>query len=155
MGKCEIQFKADLENVSSLSVPADQDWTVFVKCSLCGEVHDKPVTMNESELLPLPPKGRTEANFVMKCKLCGRTSSMSIKSVKPYSASGEYQTVMTIDGRGFEVARWIPDRFVGAGVNDSGAEYEVEIEDLEDGWCDFDDRFDLPLSVLDIETRVI
>ncbi|KAG9389875.1 Protein of unknown function DUF866 eukaryotic [Carpediemonas membranifera] len=155
MGKQAFELKATLENVGSLVVSPDMPYNVQIKCSLCGEIHQKTVQLTEDHLEPIPPKNRSEAHFVMKCKGCGRVNSLSITKVTPYTQSESWQMVCELECRGFEVSEWYPRHFVGTGIEGAEeAKYEVELED-EEGWADYDERFDMPVSVLDLETRIV
>jgi hypothetical protein len=48
MVKLQLMFKADLENLVSVSPTSEINWYLKLKCSQCGEEHGKLITINES-----------------------------------------------------------------------------------------------------------
>ena len=50
MGKIDLQVKANLENVTEVFALPDDDWYFEVSCSKCGEVHDKKIYFNLTQV---------------------------------------------------------------------------------------------------------
>lgn len=78
MVKISLQIKANLEYVEELITShPNYSFSVKLKCLNCGEVSDKWHDIVESEKFPTRT-GRSETNYIEKCKLCGRENSLDI-----------------------------------------------------------------------------
>lgn len=78
MVKIGLQIKATLENIEELRTNHETyAYLLKIKCLGCGEVSDKLHDVTASERIPLKT-GRGDANFIKKCKLCGRENNMDI-----------------------------------------------------------------------------
>ncbi|KAI9203239.1 UPF0587 protein C1orf123 [Polychytrium aggregatum] len=155
MPKYNLQFKADVENLTDIKPAGDDyEWLLKIKCTSCSEVNPALVTVVESESHPIP-NSRGEANLVMKCKFCKTDGSGSLvsKSIKPYNLehSGNFSTVATFELRNLEVVGWKPS----VGFRAIGAESETVFEDidLQDDWTEYDEKAQESVSILNIETK--
>lgn len=78
MVKISLQIKATLEYVEELwTNHPDYNFSIKIKCLNCGEISDKWHDINESQKIP-SKTGRSETNYIEKCKLCGRENSLDI-----------------------------------------------------------------------------
>ncbi|KAK2547827.1 UPF0587 protein [Acropora cervicornis] len=92
MVRIALQFKANLENLTNVR-PDEDDfrWYLKLRCQNCGEETKDWVYMCLIENKPIRGS-RGTANFVSKCKLCGRENSMDIMkdSIKAYTDWSDY-----------------------------------------------------------------
>nr|XP_058951982.1 CXXC motif containing zinc binding protein-like isoform X1 [Pocillopora verrucosa] len=116
MVRIALQFKADLENLTNVK-PEGEDfrWYLKLQCQNCGEDTKDWIYMSLGESQAI--KGsRGNANFVSKCKLCGRENSMDIirDSISEYTIedSNTFKTMVAFDCRGLEPFDFSP-RFSG------------------------------------------
>lgn len=78
MVKISLQIQATLEYVEELyTCYPNYNFLLKLKCTNCGENSDKWHDIIESEKFA-GKTGRSENNFIAKCKLCGRENSMDI-----------------------------------------------------------------------------
>eukprot|EP00127_Corallochytrium_limacisporum_P000394 Clim_evm89s11 gene=Clim_evmTU89s11 len=156
MVKVGLYFNATLTNVTDLQ-PDGEDFNYMfkVQCGNCGEESEKFVGINKTETFELPGS-RGEANFVYKCKLCSRQSSIDIlpDTVKPYTEdhSGSPACILVMDCRGIE-----PVVFeVRDGWKCKGAETGTPFEDVdltEGDWAEYDEKNNEPTMISDIESE--
>lgn len=78
MVKIALQIKANLERIEKLYTNHPHyQWFVKLKCGSCGEVTEKFHDLSEDEKVVQKHK-RSEANLLIKCKLCSRENNMDI-----------------------------------------------------------------------------
>lgn len=78
MVKIGLQIKATLENVEELTTNhPNYNFLLKFKCLNCGEVSEKWHDIMESQTFPTKT-GKSETNYLAKCKLCARENSMDI-----------------------------------------------------------------------------
>ena len=79
MGKTiQLRIKASLENIEELKTNhPDHSFSFKLKCTGCGETSDKWHDVIESEKFP-GKTGRSENNYIAKCKMCGRENCLDI-----------------------------------------------------------------------------
>ena len=84
-----------------------------VMCCNCNEVTETPIYFIPNMVQDLQGS-KGQANYVAKCKLCERTSSIEFiqSSYKAYSLNEEWGDVATFECRGWEPVEFFPgDRF--------------------------------------------
>ncbi|KAJ1965376.1 hypothetical protein GGI12_000808 [Dipsacomyces acuminosporus] len=154
MVKLDLQFHAELLNVTNLA-PADPDfnWSFKVKCNSCNEETPNFITISAEDSNKISGS-RGEANFVMRCKFCGRESSASIEGQpKPYTAddSGSFVSILTLECRGLEPVDFEPrDGWVAEGA-ESQTPFEVDLSEGE--WYDYDEKAG-EVSITDIQFKI-
>lgn len=78
MGKLSLQINATLEGLEELYTNhPEYNFLIKVKCTSCGEESDKWHDVSEATTFP-GKTGKSENNFIAKCKLCGRENSLNI-----------------------------------------------------------------------------
>lgn len=79
MGKTiQCRIRARLENVKELKTNhPNHSFSLKLKCTGCGEVSEKWHDVTESEKFP-GKTGRSENNYIAKCKMCGRENCLDI-----------------------------------------------------------------------------
>lgn len=142
-----------MENINTLA-PSGEDfrWYLKIRCANCGEQPDKWVYVTLTESSPLKG-GRGSASLVAKCKMCGRENSIDIiaDSITPYDASGSFKTIVAFDCRGIEPVDFSPR--VGFKACGEATFEDVSLTELE--WTDYDDKANVPVSILEIEYQFI
>ncbi|KAM0749725.1 DUF866-domain-containing protein [Meredithblackwellia eburnea MCA 4105] len=165
MGKLKVSFKATLENVTDLQPLGDDfNWMFRLKCQSCHEEHPNWVGIDATEQRPLSGS-RGEANFVWKCTLCKRESSInfddSFKRDKAVytqedSESQKFATLAVLECRGCEIVQFDPKGTWTCKGVESGTKFpEVELSlDEPDGWTDYDEKSGSPVSVMEFESKI-
>ncbi|KAM3174050.1 hypothetical protein ACTXT7_011323 [Hymenolepis weldensis] len=157
MPNFELLFSAHLANVKEILPPdVNTDWFIKVKCTNCGEIHDKLVSVNSKESIPI--KGcRSSVNMCLKCKFCYRelTADIIEGSVKPYTGddSGQYRSIARFSCNALEPVEFsIQD---GWQVTSSSTNETVFSNvDLSPGeWTDYDDDAGVCLEIMEIQTN--
>lgn len=78
MGKLNLEIKATLEAIEEIYTNhPDYSFLLKLKCTNCGESSEKWHDVVESQTFP-GKTGKTENNYIAKCKLCGRESNLDI-----------------------------------------------------------------------------
>ncbi|KAL8291944.1 hypothetical protein RQP46_002202 [Phenoliferia psychrophenolica] len=165
MGKLKISFKATLENVTDLHpIGDDFNWMFRIKCSSCHEEHPNWIGIDATELRPMSGS-RGEANFVWKCTLCKRESSINFdnsfnraKAVYTLEDSDaqKFATMAVVECRGCEVIEFDPKgtwACKGAESNTPFPEVELSLDD-PDGWTDYDEKSAEPVSVAEFSSKI-
>ncbi|KAM7534371.1 hypothetical protein Aperf_G00000116389 [Anoplocephala perfoliata] len=154
----ELLLSAQLTNVKELLPPnEDTDWFIKIKCTNCGEIHEKFVSINSDESFEL--KGdRSSANLIVKCKFCGRelTADIVEGSTKAYieDDSGIFRPIIRLDCNGFEPVDF--SLRSGWQVASSVSETVFSDVDLSSGeWTDYDDKAGVCLEIMEIQTKFI
>ncbi|RXK35811.1 hypothetical protein M231_06905 [Tremella mesenterica] len=186
MVKLKVMISMELEGVTEV-VPAEEDFQYFftVMCSNCRETHPNIISFNVKDEVEITGS-RGHANFVWRCHNCKKENTASIiptppsKSISPtpYTTSGQWDTLISLDCRGLEftkfhfVGKWKcrPDVQVeeeGEGEGEGGGrgkgnrngkgkgkkqEFEVEFEDGR--WDDYDDINGIPVGINDNKSEI-
>lgn len=153
-----LQFKGDLENLESLTF-ADSEQEPFyfafeLECQGCRSLHANVVEFSKYSSESVQGS-RGEANFIMKCKECGKEGNINVasKTYGVYTAGSNFTDMATFDSRGWSIARYIPkNKFVAVGA-DSGAKFDVEFDDGE--WYDYDEKEAREVSITNSEWKII
>lgn len=78
MGKLSLEIKATLENVEEIYTNhPDYAFLLKLKCTSCGESSNKWHDVSECQTFP-GKTGRSENNYIAKCKLCSRENCLDI-----------------------------------------------------------------------------
>ena len=150
MVRIGLQIKATLENVKSFKSSTDRDftWRLQFTCTNCREVlpkyHDLSLT-NE-----IPDEHGKNVHFVCKCKMCSRTSNVTIEedSISYYGIEneGEYKTIVVFDCRGLEPIKLL----LGGGWSVTAVDDKDFFEDVdlsEAYWADYSTKIKEPVSI--------
>ncbi|KAL0209040.1 hypothetical protein P9112_011627 [Eukaryota sp. TZLM1-RC] len=121
-------------------------WTFVIKCSNCGQVHDSPVEVDITREEQVPGS-RGSANFILKCRGCSRTSSISHvgSQIKNKDKLDEICTKNKFDPaelngvfecRGFDIEEWL----LGPGfICTSESDQQLHADLTEGMWADVDE----------------
>jgi Eukaryotic protein of unknown function (DUF866) len=165
-------MKADLENVSSVSLRKDADLCITVKNPLSDyEVREK-IVLNPSVLVEQDESSRDDPHhFSLKWDGSKKASTLTILSEKEaktalkkkrhskkdctpsdYAESGEWHPILCVECRGLEPAVYFPgDEFV---ITSTGGTVFTEEVDLSDSdWADYDAEHDVPVGLSQIEFK--
>ncbi|XP_060522428.1 UPF0587 protein CG4646 [Cylas formicarius] len=156
MGKIALQIKAALENVEELkTIHPDYAFMLKLKCTGCGEVSDKWHDIVESQTFP-GKTGRSENNYIAKCKMCGRENSLDI--VKGSNASyrdydqGKFKSIVVFECRGIEPTEFTPGESWIVKVKESSRVFD-NIDLSEKEWVEYDEKIQQPVEISDMEFR--
>ncbi|EGE86866.2 DUF866 domain-containing protein [Blastomyces gilchristii SLH14081] len=153
-----LVLSAELSGVTNLR-PKDTEqnpyfYTFKVQCTSCREVHPNWVSFNRFEKLEVPGS-RGEANFVWKCRLCGRTHSASIPNgpIAYDESKSEGQKIIEFDCRGLEFTEFKADgEWEAKGAESSTAFSSVDLSDGE--WYDYDEKAGEEVSIKDVSWEI-
>eukprot|EP01041_Mallomonas_annulata_P000662 gene662-1279_t len=149
-----LKIKADLENVKQLMPVPDNNWQFNVK-SMDGEVREG-ITFSSSDSIDLEGS-RGTANFIMRWKGSREQCYIKVVDVKKCDGtykiddSGNFVTILGLECRGLEPLAWLPSTDFIAETN-NGKFMETDLSDND--WTDFDDEYDEPISVLNLEYKI-
>ncbi|KAJ3326747.1 hypothetical protein HDU76_012681 [Blyttiomyces sp. JEL0837] len=158
MPKYVLSLKAELENLTNLQPNgSNYEWSFKVVCTNCREEKDGFVQFNAEDEVPLPT-GRGEVNFVMKCPGCKSVGNATIlkETLKPYTKSGQFQPIVTIESRGMDFVGWQPTHgqsFKAEGEESGTTFDDIEFEDGTLDWVGYDDEGKCPVGVTEIEGK--
>jgi len=158
MPKIALELKAHLENLTNLRpVGDDFRWYVKMKCSNCGETSDhwQYVTLEETHEIP---NSRGSANYIQKCKLCSRQSSLDIMKESlgryDYEKNDKWQPIVVFECRGIEPVDFDPR----IGWAAEGAETNTRFKDInlsEKDWAEYDEKASEAVGVYELEHRFV
>jgi len=161
MPNVTIEVKAEVEGVTDIR-PADPStfvWGVKVRCTNCGEEREDEAYVSADETFEMPGS-RGEANLVVKCRLCERTSSLNVDigSIVPYSvdSSERWAPFVSFECRGIEplsISITSSQGLVGD-IVDSDPLRTVPISFEDDEFADYDEATDTSLGIYGWETRI-
>jgi len=152
MVKLILLFKANLNRIVSIEPEVDIEWNLKLKCSNCGEEHDKVVPVNEQQTESVSGS-RGTANLVIKCKFCKRENSINIvdKSRKIYTNNGKFAPIVTFDCRGIDILSInLGNGFKAKG--EKGVEFGVDFSDGD--WTEWDDSIKDAVGIENPETKL-
>ncbi|KAJ5811703.1 DUF866 domain protein [Penicillium riverlandense] len=153
-------LSADLQGVTALKPTDTEDNPYFysfrVKCTGCHEEHPNWVSFNRFEQHEIPGS-RGEANFVWKCRLCGKTHSASVisgpHSVEMKQDKRKGQKIIDMDCRGLEFTEFKPDGEWEAKGVESGTSFSA-IDLMEEEWYDYDEKAGEEVSIKELKWDV-
>ncbi|KAH8601329.1 hypothetical protein B0O99DRAFT_254373 [Bisporella sp. PMI_857] len=154
-----LTLTADLSGVTELRPNDTEDgpfWYTFkVQCTSCREIHPKYVSVSRFEENEMSGS-RGEANFVWKCKSCGRESSASIKAAPlAYNQASPptRQKIIEFDCRGLEFTEFKPEgEWLATGL-ESGSKFTA-IDLTEGEWFDYDEKAGDEVSIKDLKWEI-
>eukprot|EP00026_Physarum_polycephalum_P020886 Phypoly_transcript_23773.p1 GENE.Phypoly_transcript_23773~~Phypoly_transcript_23773.p1 ORF type:complete len:166 (+),score=24.25 Phypoly_transcript_23773:36-533(+) len=137
MGKIFLCVQADLKGVG-FKAPDDMEWYMKIKCMHCDLEFEKHIYVSAVEEHTV---GRATCNFLVKCKSCGRESTIDVvpQTQKPYNLedSGSQVAMICFDCRGLDILEYqARDGFIATG--ESGTVWE-EV-DLSEDWTEYDEK---------------
>jgi hypothetical protein len=153
-------LNANIEGLTQLK-PDDRpespfEYTFKIECTSCHEIHPKEVSINHYEQHELP-NSRGEANFIFKCKTCGRDSSVQIKPTgKTYDIedAGKNVAFLEIESRGLELKEFIPlGIFVAKGADTTTKFNDVLLDEGE--FYDYDDNAGAEVSITEVKWDIV
>ncbi|KAJ8979372.1 hypothetical protein NQ317_004129 [Molorchus minor] len=158
MGKTGLQIKATLEAIDEIYTNhPDYAFLLKLKCTSCGETSDKWHDIIESQTFS-GKTGRSENNYIAKCKLCGRENSLDIVpgSHGKYTSDDQnnFKTIVVFDCRGIEPIDFSPSEGWIAKAEESGHIFE-NINLLEKEWADYDEKSKQSVGIYEIESRFV
>jgi CXXC motif containing zinc binding protein, eukaryotic len=151
MPEFKVYFKATLENVAKLAIEEQARHYFSLECTNCGAEH------NELYLKPSDEyeHGRGRCNFLMKCAECKRQITVDLLSTTPYEAehSETWSDFVAFEVRGAVLSGYsLTNGYI---VNSAKSSNTYEVDFLEDDdWCEYDDRADASLSILQTHVKV-
>ena len=99
---------------------------------------------------------RGEANFIMKCKFCGKSGSVEYidNSNKPYDKSEQWQSVASFECRNVELAEFKSSQCWKASGTEGDADTEFDDIDLqtEQDWASYDESADCAVGAYDFQS---
>eukprot|EP00347_Sterkiella_histriomuscorum_P007398 403349077 len=155
MGIFEVQFKAQLENISNLQLPPSEDWHFNVKCTHCNEQHPNTIYFNLQEIKDIADS-RSRANYYAKCNFCKRQGNILFleNSFKRYEKSEEFQSVAKFECRGIEILEFIPNgNFVATSTVSDEVFEDINLTDKD--WAGYDEQGDASVGIYDFQSQII
>ncbi|XP_018576373.1 UPF0587 protein CG4646 [Anoplophora glabripennis] len=158
MGKISLQIRTTLEAIEELYTNhPDYTFLLKLKCTSCGEVSDKWHDVIESQTYP-GKTGKSENNYIAKCKLCGRENCLDIVqgSNGKYTSDdqGSFKTIVTFDCRGIEPVEFSPSEGWIAKAEESGKVFD-NINLTEKEWVEYDEKSQQSVGVYEFESMFI
>jgi hypothetical protein len=167
-----LYMKAELENVSSISLKKDENLCLTVKNPLSDyEVREK-VVMNPSESVEQAEGSRVaEHHFSLKWEGCKKASTLTfltaaevktalkkkkkIELPRDYTAddSGNFVPIFAMECRGLEPTAFFPMGDEVIVTSEGGAEFNSDVDLSEGDWGDYDEENDQPVSISDVEFK--
>ncbi|GAA5903398.1 hypothetical protein JCM6882_006537 [Rhodosporidiobolus microsporus] len=163
--KLALQIKATLENVTDLKpLGEDFDWQIKAQCTSCREEHPSWMGVDATETREISGS-RGEANLVWRCQMCKREHTISFddsfkrdKAAYTLENSEEqkFASLAVLECRGCEVTQFDPKGVWTCKGSESNTVFdEVEISLDEPEWNDYDEKSSAPVSVMEVETKVV
>eukprot|EP00164_Ancoracysta_twista_P001679 GFYU01002202.1.p1 GENE.GFYU01002202.1~~GFYU01002202.1.p1 ORF type:complete len:159 (-),score=63.06 GFYU01002202.1:27-503(-) len=154
--KVALRVKIEGENVTDICPNAGTNWCMLIKCTSCGEEHQKEVYLLEGEEYEMQGS-RGSAHLVCKCHFCGRENNLSIVSAKGHVTEDHLgnwvENFAIFEGRGLEPVKWImKDGFTCKSTASSNS-YDIELDDGE--FCDYDADGDVSIRVFGVEGEFV
>lgn len=176
MGKLSLEIKATLEGIEEMYTNhPDYSFSLKLKCTSCGESSDKWHDVIESQTFP-GKTGRSENNYIAKCKLCGRENSLDIlpgtNGKYPTNTSyfsllwkcitgkytnddqGSFRTLVTFDCRGIEPTEFTPGEGWIVKAEESGKIFE-NVNLTEKEWVEYDEKSQQSIGIYEFESRFV
>ncbi|KAK3878060.1 hypothetical protein Pcinc_017272 [Petrolisthes cinctipes] len=153
----QVSIRAQLENVTNLHAPGDNfQYCIKTKCNSCNEVTKKWQFVSADERVDIPGS-RGTGNYVSKCKLCNRTSSLDVLTSKKQAYTADdvpsFKVIIAFECRGMSVV----DFQFGEGWACDGQESGTPFTDLslgDEDWCDYDEDGSCPVGITELEYKV-
>ena len=107
---------------------------------------------------------RGEANFILKCRICERTSTVEYvgKHSSYEDQNEEFQTIAVFECRGIELSEFFPETCFSAKSNVSEATFGKNSQDgepidmtTERDWAGYDEDGEESVGIYSFESRVV
>lgn len=155
MGKTiQCRIRARLENVKELKTNhPNHSFSLKLKCTGCGEVSEKWHDITESEKFP-GKTGRSENNYIAKCKMCGRENCLDIVpgSNASYTIddSEKFKSIVAFECRGIEPVDYRPTDGWIVSVEESNKVFnDVDLSEKE--WVEYDEKIQDSVGIYEFE----
>lgn len=167
-------MKAELENISSISLKKDENLRLSVKNPLSDfECRDK-IIVNPTDFVEQDDNSREpDHNFALTWEGSKKKSTLTVLTTEQaktilkkkkgavlpkdnYSAedSGHFVPILAVECRGLEPSAFFPMGQEFTATSEGGFEFDAEAVDLSEGdWADYDADNDLAVSISDIEFK--
>ena len=162
-----LKIKAELENIEYLKKIPNNLWK-FDVISTGGDTKEG-VTVSEEDIIELDGS-KGEANYIMKWTGSNQQAYIKIinnKSIQDIytcddSNRNTYVTILGLECRNLEISKWIPDiDFIAMGKSNGENDHdttifnEVDLSDLGDGWCDYDEHTNESVSITNLQYQIV
>lgn len=153
-----LLVKAELQAIQSFGIKDSETepffFTFNVECNACHERHSNKIAFNKYETVSLP-NSRGEANFVMKCKSCGKDGNISVisKQFKEYENGSKPVELASFECRGWDLIEFIPEGEFIAKAENSNTVFTFEFEDGE--FYEYDEKANEEVSITNLEFEIV
>eukprot|EP00996_Jenningsia_fusiforme_P004246 NODE_5057_length_723_cov_58.513353_g4694_i0.p2 GENE.NODE_5057_length_723_cov_58.513353_g4694_i0~~NODE_5057_length_723_cov_58.513353_g4694_i0.p2 ORF type:complete len:152 (+),score=27.33 NODE_5057_length_723_cov_58.513353_g4694_i0:82-537(+) len=148
MVKLDVLLKADLENVTNLRLPEDENWYFVLEF----EGERKEVYLTPAERMQIP-NSRGEACMVLGSKDSNKAASVTFLKSQSYSKSGTFAPIATFECRGCELLEFQPHG--GWQCESTVSDQTFEDIDLTEGdWAEYDERGNESVTVYSVQSRI-
>jgi hypothetical protein len=151
MGIYDLTLKVITENANTLKInKTDYSWRFKIECSKCYQLQPNEIVFNSTDEVEAS-KGHSIVNFLMKCKECKSVFTIeTCKSSKfeiDISSGNSSGVISSFECRGCSILEFYPsDGFIIEGL-DSGKEFIIN--DISDIWCEYDDKQEKMINLLE------
>ena len=163
-----LKIKAELENIEEIKKIPNNLWKFDINST--GGDTKEGITVSEDDIIELDGS-KGEANYVMKWKGSNQQAyikiinNKSIQDIYTYddSNNNSYTTILGLECRNLEITKWIPGiDFIAIGNNNNNDNNEdktifdeVDLSDLDDGWCDYDEKTNESVSISNLKYEIV
>lgn len=153
----DLMIRLVTDNIKQLTINHETfTWYFFIQCTHCKSNQPNEIYFTSSDQHEMQ-KGHGVANFLMKCKECKRSMSISINEKSHFKIECETGNdegkLASFDCRGCELIKWIPKEGLTFEAVESG--YIFEDVDISDVWCGYDEIAQITCTLLEpAENRI-
>lgn len=141
-----VVMKTNINSLTALTPIDTEDspyhYTFTVTCTSCREAHPNPISLTRFEEHKTMSRGT--ANFVLKCRSCGRQSSISIlEPPKSYIVQDPptSQPIVKFETRGCSVENVVVAEGNTWTAESEKSKWEVDLSEVgSDGWVEYDEK---------------
>ena len=139
------------ENIKEIRIKdCDFEWYFTLKCVSCKEEQPNEIYFSSSDEKEMQ-KGYGIANFIMNCKYCSKTMSISTYNKSKLYVSCENgndeDILASFDCRGCEITGWIgKEGFIILSLESEKCFDDVNLNDV---WCEYDEIAGINCSLLE------
>ncbi|KAF8819464.1 DUF866 domain-containing protein [Cardiosporidium cionae] len=147
-----LRFRAELENVESITFPGTMRWYLDVKHSTGDEIRER-IDCSSVDSFAIP-NSRGTCNFCVRWEGTKQTSTLNVKQVagltRAYTndAMPELVPIVAFECRGLEPIKWHPSNECSLKTQSGQSFHNV---DLSEDWCDYDMKKNIPIGVYKVE----
>ncbi|XP_077284949.1 UPF0587 protein CG4646 isoform X2 [Arctopsyche grandis] len=143
MVKIALQIKANLECVERVTTCHPQyEWFLQMRCNGCGETSPTWHDVTEDERTS-HKHGRSDTNYLAKCKLCSRENSLEIlqgtNGEYLSGDSGKFKTIVVFECRGIEPVDFSPRKGWNVVSEENGTKFN-DVDLTEKEWVEYDEK---------------